>query len=95
MAPPDAIVTSASPDPCRGVDTEGHLSVQTLTREARKVMADLEVRVSQNRLVRIIQRYIRDGRADVDFRTWFVSYTDPTGETAVRNVMRGGAHGLS
>lgn len=34
-------------------------------------------------------RYLRDGRSDIDFRTWFIAYSDPTGETAVRNVMRG------
>ena len=36
----------------------------------------------------LVIRYMREGRADADFRTWFIAYADPTGETAVRNVMR-------
>lgn len=78
----------ASLEPCQGTEAIGYPSVQTLTREARKVMADLDVHVSQNRLVRIIGRFVRQGRTDVDFRTWFIAYADPTGEAAVRNVMQ-------
>ena len=68
--------------------TPERFSMQTLTAEARKVMAEMDMDLSQNRLVRIIRRYINDGRADIDFRTWFIAYADPTGEKAVRNVMR-------
>ncbi len=71
-------------------ESHAHLSVEILTREARKVMADLDVSLSPARLSRLLRKYIRQGRSDIDFRTWFISYADPTGETAVRNVSRGG-----
>lgn len=45
----------------------------------------------------LVDRFLADGRSDLvderrsvaDFRAWFITYSDPTGETAVRNVMRG------
>ena len=43
----------------------------------------------RRRIRELVVAYLREGRTDVDFRTWFVAYADPTGETAVRNVMRG------
>lgn len=68
---------------------EEHLSVQTLTREARKVMAEMEMDLSQNRLVKIVRRYIDTGQAGgIDFRTYVLGYADPTGETAVRHVVK-------
>ncbi len=71
-------------------DTSAMLSQRTLVREAHKVVLDLGLNVCGSRLKRLVRRYVEDGRADIDFRTWFISYADPTGETAVRNVMRGG-----
>lgn len=65
------------------------LSVQTLTRTAHKVLEDQNFYMSPSRTSRLIHRFVREGRADLDFRTWFISYADPTGEQAVRNVMKG------
>lgn len=65
-----------------------HLSARVLTREAVKVCTDLGLTIRGNRLHLLVSRYLATGRADVDFRTWFIAYADPTGETACRNVMR-------
>jgi len=42
---------------------------------------------------RLVLRFLHEGHADAEFRTWFLAYADPTGETAVRNVMRQGEGG--
>jgi hypothetical protein len=70
-----------------------YLSVETLTRSARRVLADRGEEMSPSRLSKVIRRFVREGRADVDFRTWFIAYADPTGEAAVRNVMKGAGRG--
>lgn len=78
--------------PALGVTQEvvdpAHLSVRVLVREARKVVADLNLDLDGCRLRALVRRFVETGRTDLDFRTWFLSYADPTGETAVHNVMR-------
>lgn len=68
--------------------TDEHLSERVLIREARKVVIDLRLPICGSRLKRIVRRYLEEGRGDIDLRTWLLSYADPTGETAVRNVLR-------
>jgi hypothetical protein len=84
--------------PDLGANQEGspgntYLSVRTLSREARKVVDELDLPVSGSRMRDLIRRFVSEGRGDIDFRTWVIAYADPTGETAVRNVMRGGPRG--
>ncbi|MGI8682033.1 MAG: hypothetical protein ACR2JO_07875 [Mycobacteriales bacterium] len=64
------------------------LSPRVLMREAAKVCDDLGLSIRGARLRSMIDRFVTEGRGDIDFRTWFIAYADPTGETAVRNVMR-------
>lgn len=88
-APP---LTAANPSPnlrANGESEDRFLSPRIVMREAAKVCADLDLDVRGPRLRLLVQRFITEGRADVDFRTWFISYADPTGEQAVRNVMKG------
>lgn len=89
MSPPGRIRRPSAP-PALGVNHEvaDHLSTRILVREARKVVADMHLCIDGSRLRGLVRRYVETGRADVDFRTWFISYADPTGESAVRNVMR-------
>lgn len=63
------------------------LSPRIVMREAAKVCADMGLEIRGARLRRLVGRFIAEGRSDLDFRTWFIGYADPTGETAVRNVM--------
>lgn len=69
-------------------ESSAHLSPQILIREAHKVLADFDFYMSPARVSRMVHRFVSEGRGDIDFRTWFISYADPTGETAVRNVMK-------
>lgn len=80
--------TQAFPGANREDRTSGYLSPKTVTREAFKVLADLNVEVRPAKVRQLVRGFIETGRSGVDFRTWFIAYADPTGETAVRNVDR-------
>ncbi len=69
-------------------DTPALVSERILVREAHKVVVDLGLDICGSRLKRVVRRFVREGRTDVDFRTWFIGYCDPTGETATRQVLR-------
>jgi len=71
-------------------ESSAFLSTKLLTREAAKVVDDLALPITPARIRLLVKRFVNEGRSDIDFRTWFISYFDPTGETAVRNVMGGG-----
>lgn len=58
-------------------------------REAAKVCDDLNLDIQGARLRLLVNRFIRDGRSDIDIRTWVISYADPTGEAAVNNILYG------
>lgn len=62
--------------------------MQALSLVARRVADEHALEISQNRIQRLARRFIAERRADIDFRSWVIAYADPTGETAVRNVMR-------
>lgn len=42
----------------------------------------------RSRVRGLVIRYMREGRSDADFRTWFLGYADPTGANASRAVDR-------
>ena len=71
-----------------GERQDGFLSPRVLMREAEKVCDDLDLDIRGPRLRSVIDRFVNEGRSDIDFRTWFISYADPTGETAARQVDR-------
>jgi len=89
-APPGVSARTEAPEQRRGGGTE---RVQAFSNLARRVADDNGLPISQNRIQRLVRRYIAERRADIDFRTWFIAYADPTGETAVRNVMKGAGRG--
>jgi len=64
------------------------LSVRTLAAGAAQINTKLNLGLSGSRIRKLVRRFIREGRSDLDFYTWF-AYADPTGERAVGNVMRG------
>jgi len=87
-------VTEANDRPTPGAKREAdYLSERVLIREAHKVLLDLHIRMCGSHLKKVIRMFIQSGQTDADFRTWFLAYADPTGETAVRNVMRQGEGG--
>ena len=95
MAPPPSVTSATHGRNLRanGERQTEFLSPRVLMREAAKVCDDLDLGIRGPRLRSVIDRFVREGRSDIDFRTWVIAYADPTGETAVRNVMRGGPRG--
>lgn len=65
--------------------------VRQLTDAGVWVCETRGVPMRRSRVRSLVIRFMREGRTDVDFRTWFIGYADPTGETAVRNILRRGA----
>lgn len=88
MSPPGRTPATQQPTP-EAKREANYLPQRVLVREAHKVVLDLGLNICGSRLKRLVRRYVESGRTDIDLRTWFIHYADPTGETAVRNVMRG------
>jgi hypothetical protein len=70
-----------------GARQDEFLSVRTLTAGAAHINAVLDLGLSGSRIRNLVHRFVREGRSDLDFYTWF-AYTDHTGEQAVNNVLR-------
>lgn len=71
-----------------GERADAFLSPRVLSREAAKLVAELDLRLSPRRIRQLVTRFVDEGRSDIDLRAFLLSYADPTGETAVRHVMR-------
>ena len=84
--------TATPVPPNLGANQEGarqdeFLSVRTLTSGARQINTKLNLGLSGSRIRKLVRRFVREGRSDLDFYTWF-AYADHTGEQAVNNVLR-------
>jgi hypothetical protein len=44
--------------------------------------------LSGSRIRKLVHRFVREGRSDIDFYALFIAYADKTGETATRNVLK-------
>ena len=68
-------------------------TVEALIRRAATIVADNAMTLSPSKLSRLVRAHIqRSGSVQIAARmleSYVLSYADPTGETAVRNVMRG------
>lgn len=68
-------------------------TVEALVRRAAVTFDRDGIKVSPSKLSRIIRAHIRESGslkvAAANLETYCLSYADPTGETALRNVMRG------
>ncbi len=87
------MTTTAPPvPPALGVNQEvarqdEFLSVRTLYVSARLINTKLNLGLSGSRIRNLVRRFVREGRSDIDFYTWF-AYADHTGEQAVNNVLK-------
>ncbi len=87
------MTTTPPVSPNLGVNQEGarqdeFLSVRTLTSGARQINTKLNLGLSGSRIRKLVRRFVREGRSDLDFYSWFIAYADPVGELAVNNVLR-------
>lgn len=98
--PGGARTTRPHPGANREDAENGFISPRMLQREAAKVTASMGYSLHPARIRGLVQRFLETGRSDLidegravaDFRAWFITYADPTGETAVRNVARERGH---
>ncbi len=65
------------------------LDVETLVRGACASPDVARLGFSHRKLVRVVRAFIVSDQHERDLVSWVIGYADPTGETAVRNVMRG------
>ncbi len=68
---------------------DSFLSVRTLAAGAAQINTALNLGLSGSRIRKLVRRFVREGRSDLDFYTWIVAYADHTGEQAVNNVLKG------
>ncbi len=78
--------------PALGDNQEGarqaeFLSVRTLAAGAAQINKKLNLGLSGSRIRKLVRRFVREGRSDIDFYTWVIGYADKTGEQAVNNVL--------
>ncbi len=86
-----ATATPALPDlraNQEGARQDEFLSVRTLAAGAAQINAKLNLGLSGSRIRKLVRRFVREGRSDVDFYTWVIAHADPTGEQAVSNVLK-------
>lgn len=63
------------------------VEVRQLVNAGQWLAERWSLRMRRSRIRELAIRFLRDGRTDIDFAEYFLGYADPTGETAVRNVM--------
>lgn len=67
------------------------LSPRIVAREAVKILAARGVEIRPAALRALVTRFIKVGHTTTrELEPYLLHYLDPTGESAVRNVMRGG-----
>lgn len=84
--------TNTSPNlRANGERREAFLSPRIVAREAAKILNARGMEFRPAMLRTLVTRYIDVGHTTTaDLEAWVLGYADPTGEAAVRNVMRGG-----
>lgn len=66
------------------------LSPRVVAREAFKIAAAQGIEMHPSELRRLVTRFIREGYTSMrEIEPFVIAYADPTGETAVRHLMRG------
>lgn len=86
-------VVATAPHPARPAlkrtNTEGldPVEVRQLVNAGQWLAQRWNLQLRRARIRELAIRYLRDGRADIDFADYFLGYADPTGEAAVRNVL--------
>lgn len=64
-------------------------TVEALVRAVERHPDVAAAGMGHRRIVRVVRRFLAAGLHQRDLVAYVVGYADPTGETAVRNVMRG------
>lgn len=75
--------------PANGERRDQFLSPRIVAREAAKVLTSAGIEVRPAYLRRLVTGFIEAGHTTTaELESWVLGHRDPTGEIAVRNVMR-------
>lgn len=90
MSSPPGRVPDTDPATSRETERQDQfLNPRIVAREAAKVLACRGVEVRPAVLRRLVSRFIRNGYTTLaEVEPFILGYLDPTGEQAVKNVMR-------
>lgn len=90
MPPPDAAATPSSTAPGGNREVSRTLLPRSVVaREFARLFREHEIAAHPAEVRALAARFVADGRDRIeDVETIVLAYADPTGETAVRNVMR-------
>lgn len=72
----------------RGSSDQSCAGVEALVRAAQSHPDVARLGLGHRKIVRVVRQFVAAGLAERDLVSYVVGYADPTGETAVRNVMR-------
>lgn len=89
MNPQGGTAATQAPTSGQMERSEQFLSPRVVAREAVKILAAKNIEVRPAMLRRLVKTYIDEGHTTLaQLERRVISYVDPTGEAAVRNVMR-------
>lgn len=89
MSPPTGVTLTAAATSRQMEREKDFFSPRVMQREAVKILAARGIEVGPATLRRLVTRFIREGYTTLaEIEPFVLSYCDPTGEEAVRNVLR-------
>lgn len=87
--PPPGLAPAVAPDSSHMESASQTLTVESALRHAGRLCAELGIPLQYRRMHQLVRRAVSDHLTVAEFTERVVAYADPTGERAVRNVMRG------
>ncbi len=83
--------STTAPAGSRGTGSRILLPPRLVAREFARLFRERGMAVHPAEVRQLATRFVADGHERLeDAEAWVIAYADPTGETAVRNVDRGG-----
>lgn len=94
-APPGSARTPSTTAPAGSRENQSRVFVgpRIVAREFARLFAAHGIAAHPGEVRRLAVRFCAGGRGLDEVEAFVLSYVDPTGETAVRNLMRGGGDG--
>lgn len=77
-----------APNVVNGRPAVNAVSLRELVAEGVRIVERYRLRLNRREVRRIIARFVESGRTVDELLAYVLDYADPTGETAVANVMR-------
>lgn len=89
LSPPDAVATSTTEPAGRRDTSRTMLPRSVVAREFARLFRAHDIAAHAAEVRALASRFVANGHQRLeDVETYVLSYADPTGETAVRQIMR-------